>query len=88
MGKIKDFISIFFNNLHPLKSHCKTTNSIPVSLKDVFKRFHYSITRIFRANFEFDGKIICFVGKNGIGKTDVLDAIYHLSYGKSYFNAE
>ena len=26
------------------------------------------------------------VGKNGIGKTNVLDAIYHLSYGKSYFN--
>ncbi|WP_026713410.1 DNA replication/repair protein RecF [Flavobacterium daejeonense] len=38
------------------------------------------------ASFEFDGKIICFVGKNGIGKTNVLDAIYHLSYGKSYFN--
>ncbi len=38
------------------------------------------------ANFEFEGKIICFVGKNGIGKTNVLDAIYHLSYGKSYFN--
>lgn len=38
------------------------------------------------ANFEFDEKINCFVGKNGIGKTNVLDAIYHLSYGKSYFN--
>jgi DNA replication and repair protein RecF len=38
------------------------------------------------ASFEFDGKINCFVGKNGIGKTNVLDAIYHLSYGKSYFN--
>ena len=38
------------------------------------------------ANFEFVGKINCFVGKNGIGKTNVLDAIYHLSYGKSYFN--
>ena len=38
------------------------------------------------ANFEFDNKINCFVGKNGIGKTNVLDAIYHLSYGKSYFN--
>jgi DNA replication and repair protein RecF len=37
-------------------------------------------------NFEFDGKIICFVGKNGIGKTNILDAIYHLAYGKSYFN--
>lgn len=37
-------------------------------------------------NFEFVNKINCFVGKNGIGKTNVLDAIYHLSYGKSYFN--
>ncbi|APA65429.1 DNA replication/repair protein RecF [Maribacter sp. 1_2014MBL_MicDiv] len=42
-------------------------------------------------NFEskelaFDAKINCFVGANGIGKTNILDAIYHLSFGKSYFN--
>lgn len=37
-------------------------------------------------DFEFDNKINCFVGDNGIGKTNVLDAIYHLSFGKSYFN--
>jgi DNA replication and repair protein RecF len=42
-------------------------------------------------NFEskelvFDSKINCFVGDNGIGKTNILDAIYHLSFGKSYFN--
>ncbi|MEZ4779549.1 MAG: DNA replication/repair protein RecF [Flavobacteriaceae bacterium] len=37
-------------------------------------------------NFEFDPKINCFVGLNGVGKTNVLDAIYHLSFGKSYFN--
>ena len=37
-------------------------------------------------DFNFDPKINCFVGKNGIGKTNVLDAIYHLAYGKSYFN--
>lgn len=36
--------------------------------------------------FNFDRKINCFVGANGIGKTNVLDAIYHLSFGKSYFN--
>lgn len=41
---------------------------------------------IAEANYEFDPKINCFVGKNGIGKTNVLDAIYHLAYGKSYFN--
>ena len=38
------------------------------------------------ATFEFDDKINCFVGKNGIGKTNILDAIYHLANGKSYFN--
>ena len=38
------------------------------------------------AYFELDHKINCFVGPNGIGKTNILDAIYHLSYGKSYFN--
>jgi len=36
--------------------------------------------------FEFDGKINCFVGPNGVGKTNVLDAIYHLCFGKGYFN--
>ncbi len=38
------------------------------------------------ASFEFEHKINCFVGKNGIGKTNVLDSIYHLAFGKSYFN--
>ena len=38
------------------------------------------------SSFEFDAKINCFVGNNGVGKTNVLDAVYHLSFGKSYFN--
>ncbi|SEL85810.1 DNA replication and repair protein RecF [Aquimarina amphilecti] len=37
-------------------------------------------------NFNFDVKINCLVGHNGVGKTNILDAIYHLSFGKSYFN--
>ncbi|GAA4238940.1 DNA replication and repair protein RecF [Postechiella marina] len=37
-------------------------------------------------SFVFNDKINCIVGNNGIGKTNVLDAIYHLSFGKSYFN--
>jgi len=36
--------------------------------------------------FNFDTKIVCFVGLNGVGKTNILDSIYHLSYTKSYFN--
>ena len=37
-------------------------------------------------SFDFNAKINCFVGKNGVGKTNLLDAIYHLANGKSYFN--
>ncbi|PHR72241.1 MAG: DNA replication and repair protein RecF [Lutibacter sp.] len=37
-------------------------------------------------SFDFQDKINCFVGDNGIGKTNILDAIYYLSFGKSYFN--
>lgn len=37
-------------------------------------------------NFDFDSKINCLVGNNGVGKTNIIDAIYHLSFGKSYFN--
>lgn len=38
------------------------------------------------ANFEFDARINCFTGPNGVGKTNVLDAVYHLANGRSYFN--
>lgn len=37
-------------------------------------------------NLDFDPTINCLVGENGIGKTNILDAIYHLCFGKSYFN--
>jgi DNA replication and repair protein RecF len=37
--------------------------------------------------FDFQQKINCFVGDNGVGKTNVLDAIYYLSFAKSYFNS-
>jgi DNA replication and repair protein RecF len=38
-------------------------------------------------DFEFNEKINCFVGNNGIGKTNALDAIYHLAFAKGYFNS-
>ncbi|MBL4568729.1 MAG: AAA family ATPase, partial [Flavobacteriaceae bacterium] len=37
-------------------------------------------------SFDFQKKINCFVGNNGVGKTNILDAIYYLSFSKSYFN--
>ncbi|MFN8286344.1 MAG: DNA replication and repair protein RecF [Chitinophagales bacterium] len=36
---------------------------------------------------EFSKKINCFIGNNGLGKTNLLDAIYYLCLTKSYFNS-
>ena len=40
-----------------------------------------------QAELDFSQGINCFVGKNGAGKTNILDSIYYLSFCKSYFNA-
>ncbi|KWW30778.1 MAG: recF protein [bacterium P3] len=34
----------------------------------------------------FESNVNCLVGNNGVGKTNLLDAIYYLSFCKSYFN--
>lgn len=39
-----------------------------------------------QADLSFSPKINCFVGQNGVGKTNLLDAIYYLSFCKSAFN--
>lgn len=37
-------------------------------------------------NVAFESNVNCLVGDNGVGKTNLLDAIYYLSFCKSYFN--
>ena len=39
-----------------------------------------------QADFKFSPKLNCFVGPNGSGKTNILDAVHYLSVCKSYFN--
>jgi len=36
---------------------------------------------------EFSNYVNCFLGNNGVGKTNLLDAIYYLSFCKSYYNS-
>lgn len=36
---------------------------------------------------DFCGNVNCLVGNNGVGKTNLLDAVYYLSFSKSFFNA-
>ena len=44
-----------------------------------FKNYH-------EASLEFTSKVNCFTGKNAAGKTNLLDAIYYLSFCKSFSN--
>jgi DNA replication and repair protein RecF len=37
-------------------------------------------------SLHFDKKLNCIIGNNGVGKTNLLDAIYYLCLTKSYFN--
>ncbi len=39
------------------------------------------------AQLKFCSKFNCFVGNNGMGKTNLLDAIHYISFCKSFFNA-
>ncbi len=39
---------------------------------------------ISEARLEFSGKVNCFLGNNGMGKSNLLDAIYFLSFCKSF----
>ncbi|MBL7792373.1 MAG: DNA replication and repair protein RecF [Saprospiraceae bacterium] len=43
-----------------------------------FKNYHYQ-------QIDCNPRLNCFVGLNGMGKTNLLDAIYYLCMGKSYF---
>ena len=40
-----------------------------------------------QADLAFIPKLNCFLGDNGAGKTNLLDAIYYLSFCKSFFNS-
>ena len=39
-----------------------------------------------QVELSFSPKVNCFIGQNGMGKTNLLDAIYYLSFCKSAFN--
>ncbi len=43
-----------------------------------FKNYHQTA-------FTFDDRIVGIAGKNGVGKTNLLDAIYYCCFTKSYF---
>jgi DNA replication and repair protein RecF len=53
------------------------------------KHLHVSNFKNYEENeFDFHENVNCFVGKNGSGKTNLLDAIHYLSFCKSYFSSQ
>lgn len=51
------------------------------------KQLHLTNYKNFETkSFQFKKKVSCFIGANGIGKSNILDAIYQLAFGKSFFN--
>jgi DNA replication and repair protein RecF len=53
------------------------------------KHLHLSNFKNYEENeFDFHENVNCFVGKNGSGKTNLLDAIHYLSFCKSAFSAQ
>ena len=52
-------------------------------LKSIILRNFKNFTE---SEFEFTPKINAFVGRNGVGKTNVLDAVHYLALTKSYLN--
>lgn len=46
----------------------------------------YNFKNYEEASLDFRSPVICFVGNNGSGKTNLLDAIYYLSTTRSFFN--
>lgn len=46
----------------------------------------YNFKNLTEQNISFSRKINCFGGNNGVGKSNLLDAIYYLSFTKSYFH--
>ena len=42
---------------------------------------------ITEAELQFSTRVNCFIGDNGMGKTNILDALYYLSFCKSFSNS-
>ena len=70
------------NEIFPIFVHQKP-NKLQMRLNSI-SILNYK--NIVQADLEFPAKINCIVGNNGMGKTNLLDAIYYLSFCKSHSN--
>lgn len=69
-----------------LKRVCGTIFVVDLSGMTLQELHIINFKNIQEADLKFADKLNCFVGQNGQGKTNLLDAIYYLSFTKSAFN--
>ena len=78
---LKNICPYFIFSPDVLTTFVKKTRSM------YLKHLHLiNFKNILQSELDFLPGINCFVGENGAGKTNVLDALYYLSFCKSYFN--
>ena len=62
---------------------------------DIIFAYHMKLEKLVITNYKnidsksflFKENINCMVGKNGVGKSNILSSIYHLCFGKSFINS-
>lgn len=64
------FISVFFTNFATRKAQNMQLNHLNI----------LNFKNIGEADLDFSANVNCFVGKNGMGKTNLLDAVWYLSF--------
>jgi DNA replication and repair protein RecF len=74
------FICSIFSGLNSLILHFRMLNLNSISLLQ-FKNYD-------SRRFQFSERIIGICGNNGVGKTNLLDAIHYLCFTKSYFSRQ
>jgi DNA replication and repair protein RecF len=75
-----DTPAIFFFLRHLNKISASLSFLSEITLTQ-FRNFHHQ-------TFHFNAPVMGIAGRNGVGKTNLLDAIYYLCYTKSYFQSK
>lgn len=88
-------ISHFYSNIEIYKalfSFCNTKEQVcrifklPLRIIMILKKISIiNYKNILQANLTLSEKLNCFVGSNGVGKTNLLDAVYFMSFCHSSF---
>lgn len=71
------------------EQHLQALNQrAPINLHPMLRLQHIAITQFknyLAARYDFTQRVVGIHGNNGLGKTNLLDAIYYLCFTKSYF---